>query len=73
MATLTQLLDAFENEDSDAARQALNSPFIKHIDVAYAKLARDMKLPQGLQMDCQKSSPKTVSNPAQCGLKPHME
>ena len=40
------LLEAYDNEDADSARQALNSPFIKHMDVEYAKLARILPLPQ---------------------------
>lgn len=40
------LLQAYDNEDADAAREALNSPFIKHMDVEYAKLARGLPLPQ---------------------------
>lgn len=40
------LLQAYDNEDADAARAALNSPFIKHMDVEYAKLARGLPLPQ---------------------------
>lgn len=46
--TCESLLQAFDDEDSDAARQALNSPFIKHMDVEYARLARDLPLPQGV-------------------------
>ncbi|XP_076759472.1 gamma-soluble NSF attachment protein-like [Xylocopa sonorina] len=44
--TLEMLLQAYDNEDADAARAALNSPFIKHMDVEYAKLARGLPLPQ---------------------------
>lgn len=40
------LLQAYDNEDADSARSALNSPFIKHMDVEYAKLARCLPLPQ---------------------------
>ncbi|XP_017763786.1 PREDICTED: gamma-soluble NSF attachment protein-like [Eufriesea mexicana] len=44
--TLEILLQAYDNEDADAARAALNNPFIKHMDVEYAKLARGLRLPQ---------------------------
>ncbi|XP_008549734.1 gamma-soluble NSF attachment protein isoform X1 [Microplitis demolitor] len=44
--TLEMLLQAYDNEDANAARAALNSPFIKHMDVEYAKLARGLPLPQ---------------------------
>lgn len=30
------------------AKQALASPFIKHMDVEYARLARDLQLPKGI-------------------------
>uniref|UniRef100_T1H798 Gamma-soluble NSF attachment protein n=1 Tax=Megaselia scalaris TaxID=36166 RepID=T1H798_MEGSC len=42
--TLEMLLQAFDDEDPEAAAQALNSPFIKHMDVEYARLARDLPL-----------------------------
>jgi hypothetical protein len=42
------LLQAFDEEDPQAARQALSSPFIKHMDVEYARLARDLPLPEGV-------------------------
>lgn len=45
--TLEMLLAAYDEEDPDAARAALNSPFIKHMDVEYARLARDLPLPKG--------------------------
>lgn len=44
--TLEMLLQAYDNEDANAARAALNSSFIKHMDVEYAKLARGLPLPQ---------------------------
>ncbi|XP_031826487.1 gamma-soluble NSF attachment protein [Nomia melanderi] len=44
--TLETLLEAYDNEDADAAKAALSSPFIKHMDVEYAKLARGLPLPQ---------------------------
>jgi len=40
-------LQAFDEEDPQAAWQALNSPFIKHMDVEYSRLARDLRLPEG--------------------------
>lgn len=44
--TLEMLLQAFDDEDPDAARQALASPFIRHMDVEYSRLARDLELPK---------------------------
>lgn len=46
--TLESLLQAYDDEDPDLARRALASPFIRHMDIEYAKLARDLKLPKGL-------------------------
>ncbi|KAF5288240.1 hypothetical protein FQA39_LY04008 [Lamprigera yunnana] len=46
--TLEMLLQAFDEEDPESARRALNNPFIKHMDVEYAILARDLPLPEGL-------------------------
>lgn len=39
---------AYDDEDPDLARRALASPFIKHMDVEYARLARDLQLPKGI-------------------------
>lgn len=46
--TLEMLLQGFDDEDPDLARRALMAPFIRHMDVEYSKLARDLKLPSGL-------------------------
>lgn len=48
--TLEALIQAYDEEDPDAARAALNSPFIKHMDVEYARLARDLPLPKGISL-----------------------
>lgn len=45
--TLESLLQAYDDEDPDLARRALASPFIRHMDVEYARLSRDLKLPKG--------------------------
>ncbi|XP_064102174.1 gamma-soluble NSF attachment protein-like isoform X2 [Macrobrachium nipponense] len=47
--TLEMLIQAFDEEDGDMARKALNSPFIKHMDVEYAKLARSLPVPKSSQ------------------------
>uniref|UniRef100_A0A6P7FLW6 Gamma-soluble NSF attachment protein n=1 Tax=Diabrotica virgifera virgifera TaxID=50390 RepID=A0A6P7FLW6_DIAVI len=46
LQTLESLLQAYDEEDPEGAKRALNSPFIKHMDVEYAILARDMRLPE---------------------------
>lgn len=40
------LLQGFDEEDSDTVLRALNSPFIKHMDIEFARLARELPLPQ---------------------------
>ncbi|XP_037797832.1 gamma-soluble NSF attachment protein-like [Penaeus monodon] len=49
VSTLEMLIQAFDEEDGDMARKALNSPFIKHMDVEYAKLARSLPIPKTSQ------------------------
>ncbi|MPC20532.1 Gamma-soluble NSF attachment protein [Portunus trituberculatus] len=44
--TLEMLIQAFDEEDGDMAVKVLNSPFIKHMDVEYAKLARSLPVPK---------------------------
>lgn len=46
--TLESLLQAYDDEDPDLARRALASPFIRHMDVEYARLSREVKLPKGM-------------------------
>ncbi|XP_044734638.1 gamma-soluble NSF attachment protein [Chrysoperla carnea] len=67
--TLESLLQAYDDEDAEAAQHALNSPFIKHMDIEYAKLARTLPLPQG-----EIAIPKTTSvreNAAPSYVSPH--
>nr|XP_023015546.1 gamma-soluble NSF attachment protein [Leptinotarsa decemlineata] len=58
--TLESLLQAYDEEDPEGAKRALNSPFIKHMDVEYAILARDMPLPEGIPVSPVKSTRETV-------------
>lgn len=46
--TLESLLQAYDDEDPELARRALSSPFIRHMDVEYARLSRDLALPKGM-------------------------
>lgn len=46
--TLESLLQAYDDEDPELAARALASPFIRHMDVEYARLARDLPLPKGV-------------------------
>ncbi|XP_046977147.1 gamma-soluble NSF attachment protein [Vanessa cardui] len=47
--TLEQLLQAYDEEDRDSAKKALSSPFIRSMDVEYARLASTIPLPEGLE------------------------
>lgn len=46
--TLESLLQAYDDEDPELAKRALASPFIRHMDVEYARLSRELKLPKGM-------------------------
>lgn len=46
--TLESLLQAYDDEDPDLARRALASPFIRHMDIEYARLSMELKLPRGM-------------------------
>ncbi|KAJ2954081.1 hypothetical protein O0L34_g2296 [Tuta absoluta] len=48
MQTLEMLLQAFDEEDREAAKRALRSPFIRSMDVEYARLATIVPLPEGI-------------------------
>lgn len=50
LSVLENLLQAYDEEDPAAAHRILNCPLIKHMDVEYAILARDMPLPEGLHL-----------------------
>lgn len=62
--TLEMLLQAYDEEDGDAAKRALNSPFIKHMDLEYSILARDMPLPEGMMTTAPKVSSSVRENAA---------
>ena len=48
---ITRILDAFSAEDEEACRKALTDPYIKHMDVEYAKMSRDMEFPREFSGD----------------------
>ncbi|XP_072930928.1 gamma-soluble NSF attachment protein [Epargyreus clarus] len=48
MQTIEQLLQAYDEEDRDSAKRALASPFIRSMDVEYARLAATIPLPEGI-------------------------
>lgn len=43
---MENLIQGYDEEDGELVLQALNSPFIKHMDVEYAKLARSIPVPK---------------------------
>ncbi|XP_016927953.3 gamma-soluble NSF attachment protein [Drosophila suzukii] len=51
VATLQTLLQAFDDEDPELAARMLASPFIRHMDVEYAILSKNIPLPQGIQLE----------------------
>lgn len=48
MQTIEQLLAAYDEEDRESAKRALANPFIRHMDVEYARLATTVPLPEGI-------------------------
>ncbi|XP_017044918.1 gamma-soluble NSF attachment protein [Drosophila ficusphila] len=51
VSTLQTLLQAFDDEDPELASRMLASPFIRHMDVEYAILSKNIPLPQGIQLE----------------------
>ncbi|XP_063633123.1 gamma-soluble NSF attachment protein-like [Cydia splendana] len=49
MQTIEQLLSAYDEEDRESAKRALMSPFIRSMDVEYARLAQLVPLPEALE------------------------
>ncbi|XP_064542885.1 gamma-soluble NSF attachment protein-like [Drosophila montana] len=50
VSTLQTLLQAFDEEDGELAARMLASPFIRHMDVEYSILAKNIPLPKGLEV-----------------------
>lgn len=42
---------AYDDEDPDAAASALRDPFIRHMDVEYARLSKILPLPKGVSIE----------------------
>ncbi|KAH8291374.1 hypothetical protein KR054_011007 [Drosophila jambulina] len=55
VSTLQTLLQAFDDEDPELAARMLASPFIRHMDVEYAILSKNIPLPQGIQVEKKQS------------------
>jgi len=61
VSTLQTLLQAFDDEDPELAARMLASPFIRHMDVEYAILSKNIPLPQGIQMEKKAGDTAAVS------------
>ncbi|XP_034475971.1 gamma-soluble NSF attachment protein-like [Drosophila innubila] len=48
--TLSALLQAFDDEDPELAARMLHAPFIRHMDVEYAILSKNIPLPKGIEI-----------------------
>lgn len=51
VSTLQTLLQAFDDQDGEMAARMLASPFIRHMDVEYAMLSKDIPLPRAIQVE----------------------
>lgn len=51
VSTLQALLQAFDEEDAELAARMLAHPFIRHMDVEYSILAKNIPLPKGLEVE----------------------
>ncbi|XP_034652141.1 gamma-soluble NSF attachment protein [Drosophila subobscura] len=51
VATLQTLLNAFDEEDAEMAARMLATPFIRHMDVEYSILAKNIPLPEGMHLE----------------------
>lgn len=73
--TLVTLLQAFDDEDAETASKALKSPFIRSMDVDYARLAELIQLPQGTKVVTTGGdiSAQASSSSAQAKLGSHSE
>ncbi|XP_055319589.1 gamma-soluble NSF attachment protein-like [Sitodiplosis mosellana] len=72
--TLETLLQAYDDEDWEGVQRALQSPFIKHMDVDYARLANAIPLPEGIKnMPKGATKPTVVSNAQQAYTSPPPE
>ena len=54
-----RLQGAFDSEDPDLAKKALADPFIRHMDVEYAKLTRIVPLPKAIEKTASAEAPVT--------------
>uniref|UniRef100_A0A1B6CXK6 Gamma-soluble NSF attachment protein n=1 Tax=Clastoptera arizonana TaxID=38151 RepID=A0A1B6CXK6_9HEMI len=61
---LEMLLSAYDEEDPDSAKTALNNPFIKNMDVEYSRLARDLPLPKGSEISLPKPTVRPHAAPS---------
>ncbi|CAG0893308.1 unnamed protein product [Cyprideis torosa] len=60
--TALQLLRAFDEEDEDECKEALKNPYLRNMDVEFARLTRDIKIPTGIQAPPSKADPPPASD-----------
>lgn len=71
---LTYAFQAYDDEDWEGVQRALQSPFIKHMDVDYARLANAVPLPEGIKnLPKAATKPTVVSNAQQAYTSPPPE
>lgn len=49
LTVAVRLHQAFDSNDPEEAERALADPFVRHMDVDYAKLTRSIPLPKGME------------------------
>jgi hypothetical protein len=50
-AAVNSIINGFSDEDGQMAKQGLNAGAIKNLDVEFAILARDIKVPEGSSLE----------------------
>lgn len=66
-------MQAYDDEDWEGVQKQLQSPFIKHMDVDYARLASAVPLPEGIKNIPKAAKPTVVSNAQQAYTSPPPE
>ncbi|KAG1673887.1 Zinc finger protein 862 [Nymphon striatum] len=62
--TLSTLIEGYDERDSEQCIRALSSPFIKHMDVEYARLAKSLPIPSSEEFSTTKETSDTTEHEA---------
>lgn len=73
MCVCVCVCQSYDDEDWESVQQALSSPFIKHMDVDYARLANAVPLPEGIKNVPKAAKSAVVSNAHQAYTSPPPE